>query len=95
MRRCGCQGRNHGITTDSSDSTTFRIGSRRPFLLRIGVNLGDVVVEDGIFSATGSMLPPVSKGRPNQEICVFGRVQEDVVRRLDLPFEDLGEQSER
>jgi adenylate cyclase len=61
---------------------------------RIGINVGDVVVEDGDIFGDGVNVAARLEGLAEPGgICVSGRVQEDVVGRLDLPFEDLGEQS--
>src|SRR4030088_467050 len=61
---------------------------------RIGVNVGDIVVEDGDIFGDGVNIAARLEGLAEPGgICVSGRVQEDVVGRLDLPFEDLGEQS--
>src|SRR5438445_221581 len=61
---------------------------------RIGINVGDIVVEDGDIFGDGVNVAARLEGLAEPGgICVSGRVQEDVVGRLDLPFEDLGEQS--
>jgi adenylate cyclase len=61
---------------------------------RIGINVGDVVVENGdIFGDGVNVASRLERLAEPGGICVSGRVQEDVVGRLDLPFDDLGEQS--
>jgi adenylate cyclase len=68
----------------------------RRIVLRIGINLGDVMVEgtdlygDGINVAARleTLAEPGS-------ICVSAAVQDQVARRLPLAFEDLGEQALR
>jgi class 3 adenylate cyclase len=61
---------------------------------RIGINVGDVVVEDGDIFGDGvnvaSRLEALAE--PNG-ICVSARVQEDAAGKLDIAFEDLGEQA--
>jgi TolB-like protein/Flp pilus assembly protein TadD len=61
---------------------------------RIGINVGDVVVEDGDIFGDGVNVAARLEGLADPGgICVSARVQEDVAGRLDLTFEDLGEQS--
>jgi len=61
---------------------------------RIGVNVGDVVVEGGDIFGDGVNVAARLEGLAEPGgICVSARVQEDVAGRLDLTFEDLGEQS--
>jgi adenylate cyclase len=60
---------------------------------RIGVHQGDVVVEDGDIFGDGVNVAARLEGLAEPGgICVSARVQEDVAGRLDLNFEDLGEQ---
>ena len=61
---------------------------------RIGINVGDVVVEDGdIFGDGVNVAARLEALADPGGICVSARVQEDTAGRLDLAFEDLGEQS--
>jgi adenylate cyclase len=61
---------------------------------RMGVNVGDVVVEDGdIFGDDVNVAARLEGLAEPGGICVSARVQEDAVGRLDLTFDDLGEQS--
>src|SRR5437773_7256141 len=61
---------------------------------RIGINFGDVVVEDGDIFGDGVNVAARLEGLAEPGgICVSARVQEDASGRLDLPFEDLGEQT--
>src|SRR5436190_12542326 len=61
---------------------------------RIGINVGDVVVEDGDIFGDGVNVAARLEGLAEPGgICVSARVQEDVAGRLDLIFDDLGEQS--
>src|SRR5215467_8175851 len=60
---------------------------------RIGLNVGDVVVEDGdIFGDGVNIAARLEALAEPGGICVSARVQEDVAGRLDLHFEDMGEQ---
>jgi len=61
---------------------------------RIGINVGDVVVEDGDIFGDGVNVAARLEGIADPGgICVSARVQEDAAGKLDLTFEDLGEQS--
>ncbi|MEI3855448.1 MULTISPECIES: adenylate/guanylate cyclase domain-containing protein [Ensifer] len=63
----------------------------RRITLRIGVNLGDVVVEGGDLYGDGVILAVrlQAMARPG-EICLSGGVQEQVAGKLDAAFEDMG-----
>jgi len=61
---------------------------------RIGINMGDIVVEDGdIFGDGVNVAARLEALAEPGGICVSARVQEDAIGRLDLAFEDLGEQA--
>jgi adenylate cyclase len=61
---------------------------------RIGINVGDIVVEDGdIFGDGVNVAARLEALAEPGGICVSGRVQEDAAGKLDLAFEDIGEQS--
>ena len=61
---------------------------------RIGVHQGDIVVEDGdIFGDGVNVAARLETMADPGDICVSARVQEDAAGKLDLTFEDLGEQS--
>src|SRR5947209_8567197 len=61
---------------------------------RIGIHQGDIVVEDGdIFGDGVNVAARLEALAEPGGICVSARVYEDTVGRLDLAFEDLGEQS--
>jgi adenylate cyclase len=70
------------------------IGAEKRIDFRIGINVGDIVVEDGDIFGDGVNVAARLEGMANPGgICVSARVQEDVAGRLDLTFDDLGEQS--
>jgi TolB-like protein/tetratricopeptide (TPR) repeat protein len=61
---------------------------------RIGVHQGDIVVEDGDIFGDGVNVAARLEGLAEPGgICVSARVQEDVAGRLDLTFDDIGEQN--
>jgi adenylate cyclase len=61
---------------------------------RIGVHQGDIVVENEDIFGDGVNIAARLEGLAEPGgICVSARVQEDVAGRLDLTFDDLGEQS--
>jgi adenylate cyclase len=67
---------------------------KRRIDFRIGINVGDIVVEHGDIFGDGVNVAARLEGLAEPGgICVSARVQEDVAGRLDLAFEDLGEQS--
>jgi TolB-like protein/Tfp pilus assembly protein PilF len=60
---------------------------------RIGIHQGDIVVEDGDIFGDGVNVAARLEGLAEPGgICVSARVQEDAVGRLDIAFEDMGEQ---
>jgi adenylate cyclase len=61
---------------------------------RIGINVGDVVDENGDIFGDGVNVADRLEGLAEPRgICVSARVQEDAAGKLDLAFEDLGEQT--
>ena len=61
---------------------------------RIGINVGDIVVEDGDIFGDGVNVAARLEGLADPGgICVSARVQEDATGKLDLAFEDLGERA--
>ncbi len=66
----------------------------RRLAFRIGVNLGDVVVENGRLYGDGvNIAARVEALAEPGGICVSGKVYEEVQRKLDVAFEDLGERA--
>src|SRR5919201_444955 len=65
-------------------------GRRMSF--RIGVNLGDVIEEDGRIYGDGvNITARIEALAEPGGICVSGKVADEVRRKLDLEFDDLGE----
>jgi adenylate cyclase len=61
---------------------------------RIGAHQGDIVVEDDDIFGDGVNVAARLEGVAEPGgICVSARVQEDAAGRLDLTFDDIGEQS--
>jgi TolB-like protein/class 3 adenylate cyclase/Tfp pilus assembly protein PilF len=61
---------------------------------RIGINVGDVVVENDDILGDGVNIAARLEGLAEPGgICVSARVQEDATGKLDLTFEDLGDQN--
>jgi adenylate cyclase len=61
--------------------------------LRIGINMGDIVVEDGDIFGDGVNIAARLEGLAEPGgICVSARVREDAAGKLDLAFRDLGNQ---
>jgi TolB-like protein/class 3 adenylate cyclase len=60
---------------------------------RIGINVGDVVVEDSDIFGDGVNVAARLEGLADPGgICVSARAQEDATGKLDLDFEDIGDQ---
>src|SRR5437899_4929567 len=70
------------------------IPPNRRIEFRIGINVGDIVVEDGDIFGDGVNVAARLEGLAEPGgICVSARVQEDAAGRLDVVFEDMGEQA--
>ena len=62
--------------------------------LRIGINLGDIIIEDGDIYGDGVNLAARLEGLAEPGgICLSANVHEQVRHRLNLAFEDLGERT--
>jgi adenylate cyclase len=71
-----------------------RMPPDRRIAFRIGINVGDIVVEDGDIFGDGVNVAARLEGLAEPGgICVSARVREDAAGKLDLAFEDIGEQS--
>jgi TolB-like protein len=61
---------------------------------RVGIHQGDIVVEEGdIFGDAVNVAARLEGLAEPGGICVSARVQEDAAGKLDLAFEDMGEQA--
>jgi adenylate cyclase len=70
------------------------IATEKRIEFRIGINVGDIVVEDGDIFGDGVNIAARLEGLAEPGgICVSARVQEDAAGKLDVTFKDLGEQS--
>jgi class 3 adenylate cyclase len=70
------------------------IGADHHIEFRIDIHQGNIVVEDGDIFGDGVNVAARLEGLADPGgVCVSARVQEDAAGRLDLPFEDLGEQA--
>jgi len=70
------------------------ISSDRRIEFRMGINVGDIVVEDGDIFGDGVNVAVRLEGLAAPGgICVSARVEEDAAGKVDLVFEDIGEQT--
>ncbi|MBI3782088.1 MAG: adenylate/guanylate cyclase domain-containing protein [Deltaproteobacteria bacterium] len=73
-------------------SRNAQLSEERRMAFRVGVNLGDIVTEDNRIYGDGvNIAARVESLAPAGGICVSGKVYEEVCRKLELVFEDLGE----
>src|SRR6516225_5643320 len=69
------------------------IATAKRIEFRIGIHQGDIIVEDGDIFGDGVNLAARLEGLADPGgICVSGRVHADVAGKIDVGFEDLGEQ---
>jgi TolB-like protein/class 3 adenylate cyclase len=60
---------------------------------RVGINVGDIIIDEGDIFGDGVNIAARLEGLAEPGgICVSSRVQEDVRGKLDIQFEDMGEQ---
>jgi TolB-like protein/class 3 adenylate cyclase len=77
-----------GMTEQKTDTSDRRIE------FRIGINIGDVVVEDGDIFGDGVNVAARLEGLAEPGgICVSGTVRDHIGDRLDVMFDDLGDQN--
>ena len=68
------------------------LSEQRRMQFRIGVNLGDIIVEDGRIYGDGiNIAARVEKLADPGGICISAKVHDEVHRKLELQFDDLGE----
>ena len=66
----------------------------RQIVLRVGINLGDVVVDGGDLYGDGvNVAARLQSIAGPGDICVSGSVYDQVKRKLDLGFDELGPQT--
>jgi adenylate cyclase len=60
---------------------------------RVGINFGELIIEDGDFWGDGvNIVARLEALAHPGGICVSGRVQEDTQGKLEIAFDDMGEQ---
>src|SRR5262245_14379632 len=65
-----------------------------PLQLRVGINLGEVVVEDGDLYGDGvNLAMRLQELAEPGGICVSAKVHAEVARKLEFAYEDLGERA--
>jgi adenylate cyclase len=70
------------------------VPSERRIEFRLGLNVGDVVIDAGYIYGDGvNVAARLEALAEPGGVCVSGRVQEDARGKIDLAFEDLGEQT--
>src|SRR5215467_1427046 len=68
--------------------------SHPPLLLRVGINLGEVVVEDGdLFGDGVNLAMRLQELAEPGGICVSAKVHAEVARKVELAYEDLGQRT--
>jgi TolB-like protein/class 3 adenylate cyclase len=73
---------------------TAGIAEDRRIVFRIGINLGDIIVDgDDIFGDGVNVAARLQEIAPPGGICISNRVHEDVRDRLDVEFDDGGAQT--
>ena len=81
------------VQTAMADRTA-EIAEDRRITFRIGINLGDIIVEgDDIFGDGVNVAARLQEIAPPGGICISSRVHDDVRDRLDTAFDDGGAQT--
>jgi len=69
------------------------VPAEKRIAFRVGINVGDIVVEDGDIFGDGVNVAARLEGLAEPGgICVSARVREDATGKLDIAFRDMGEQ---
>jgi adenylate cyclase len=77
-----------GMVTCNAD-----VPQDRRIEFRVGINVGDIIIDGGDIYGDGVNVAARLEGLAEPGgICVSGRVQEDARGKLDIAFEDAGEQ---
>jgi adenylate cyclase len=77
-----------GMVARNSD-----VAEDRRIEFRVGINVGDIIIDGGDIFGDGVNVAARLEGIAEPgDICVSGRVQEDARGKLDVAFEDAGEQ---
>ena len=85
--RCAVEVQTDMAERNSGDAEDQRIS------FRIGINVGDIVEQDGDIFGDGVNIASRLEGIAEPGgICVSGRVQEDAAGKVEFTFEDMGEQ---
>ena len=75
------------------ETARFQQPSGSNFAREFGIHQGDIIVEDGDIFGDGVNLAARLEGLADPGgICISGRVHADVAGKLDVGFEDMGEQ---
>jgi class 3 adenylate cyclase len=70
------------------------VGEDRPIVLRVGINLGDVVVDGSDIYGDGVNIAARLEGIAEPgTVCISGTVYDQVKNKLKLDYEELGPQS--
>ncbi|CAN5395236.1 adenylate/guanylate cyclase domain-containing protein [soil metagenome] len=81
------------VQTDMASRNAHEAEDRR-IAFRIGINVGDIVEQDGDIFGDGVNVAARLEGISEPGgICVSARVQEDAAGKIALDFEDMGEQA--
>jgi adenylate cyclase len=81
------------VQTEMASRNSGEAEDRR-LAFRIGINVGDIVEQDGDIFGEGVNIAARLEGIAEPGgICVSARVHEDAAGRVDLTFEDMGEQA--
>jgi adenylate cyclase len=76
----------------SMGADSKKLPEDRRIILRIGVNLGDVIVEGGDLYGDGvNVAARLEALAEPGGICISGKVHEETSRKLQVSFEDMGE----
>ncbi len=86
--RCAAEIQRHQDAQDAD------LPEDRRMRLRVGINLGDMVVEDGNLLGDGVNVAARLEGLAEPGgLCISANIHEQVAGKLDLVFDDLGEQT--